>query len=74
MHGEKDEHFVMDLKQVKTKLAKIDKKVDANKIFDYSHKEGTKVKTGKKQKKEDPNKMQMSFYNLRSKKYTKENK
>jgi 6-pyruvoyl-tetrahydropterin synthase len=74
MHGEKDEHFVMDLKQVKTKLAKIDKKVDANKIFDYSHKEGTKVKTGKKQKREDPNKMQMSFYNLRSKKYTKENK
>jgi 6-pyruvoyl-tetrahydropterin synthase len=74
MHGEKDEHFVMDLKQVKNKLAKVNKKVDANKIFDYSHKEGTKVKTGKKQKKEDPNKMQMSFYNLRSKKYTKENK
>jgi 6-pyruvoyl-tetrahydropterin synthase len=74
MHGCDEEHFVMDLKQVKTKLAKIDKKVDANKIFDYSHKEGTKVKTGKKQKREDPNKMQMSFYNLRSKKYTKENK
>ena len=64
----------MNIKQVKTKLAKADRKIDANKIFDYSHKEGTKVKTGKKQKKEDPNKMQMSFYNLRSKKYTKENK
>ena len=64
----------MDLKQVKNKLAKVDKKVDANAIFDYSHKEGTKVKMGKKPKKEDPNKMQMSFYNLRSKKYTKENK
>ena len=74
MHGEKEEHFVMNIKQVKTKLAKADRKIDANKIFDYSHKEGTKVKTGKKQKKEDPNKMQMSFYNLRSKKYTKENK
>jgi 6-pyruvoyl-tetrahydropterin synthase len=74
MHGEKDEHFVMDLKQVKNKLAKVNKKVDANKIFDYNFAEGKKVAMGKKPKKDDPNKMQMSFYNLRSKKYTKENK
>ena len=74
MHGEKEEHFVMNIKQVKTKLAKADKKVDANKIFDYNFAEGKKVAMGKKPKKDDPNKMQMSFYNLRSKKYTKENK
>ena len=73
MHG-CDPHFVMDLKQVKNKIAKTDKAVDANDIFDYSHKEGKKVKMGKKPKKGDGNKMDMSFYNLRSKKYTKENK
>jgi len=74
MHGCKDEHFVMNIKQVKSKLSKEDKKVDANKIFDYSHKEGSKVKMGKKPKKGDSNTMDMCFYNLRSKKYTKENK
>jgi 6-pyruvoyl-tetrahydropterin synthase len=74
MHGEKEEHFVMDLKQVKNKLAKADKKVDANAIFDYSHSEGKKVKMGKKPKKDDPNKMQMSFYNLRSTTYKRDNK
>ena len=44
MHGCDEEHFVMNIKQVKNKIAKTD------------------------------NKMDMSFYNLRSKKYTKENK
>ena len=47
MHGEKEEHFVMGIKQVKNKIAKLDKKVDANAIFDYSHSEGKKVKMGK---------------------------
>ena len=74
MHGCDEEHFVMGIKQVKNKIAKLDKKVDANAIFDYSHSEGKKVKMGKKPKKDDGNKMDMSFYNLRSKKYTKENK
>ena len=70
-----DKHFTMDLKQVKQKVAKTEKKVDANKMFDYSHKDGKPVKVAKKKKgTEDPNKMQMSFYNLRTKTYTRENK
>ncbi len=66
------EHFVMNLKQVKNKIEKKEKAVDANTLFDYKFKEGSKVRFGKKQKKKDPNTMQLSFYNLRSKKYQKE--
>lgn len=67
----KVKHFTMEIPQVKNKMDKIESKLDIDTIFDKSG--GKEVAIGKKSKKKDTNKMQMSFYNYKSKKYKKEN-
>ena len=69
---DKVQHFVMEIPQVKKKVEKEEKPIEVDNIFDKSG--GDKVKMGKKSKKKDQNKMQMSFYNYKSKKYKVENK
>ena len=62
--------FVMSLGPVKNKILNKEKPIDENKIFDFSWKQGEEVKMGKKEKKEPRDqKMDMSFLNIRSKRY-----
>ena len=66
----------MDLPKVKAIIDKKQKKIDADSLFDFQFKEGGKVRMAKKKKKDkDPNKLDMSFYNIGgSKRYKKENR
>lgn len=64
-------HPVMEIKQVKNKVEKKEKKVEVEKIFDKSG--GKTVAIAKKVKKKNEQDMDMSFYNLRQKSYTKGN-
>jgi len=64
-------HYVMSIKQVKNKVEKKEKKVEVEGIFDKSG--GKTVQVGKKVKKKNQQDMDMSFYNLRQKSYSKDN-
>ena len=64
-------HPIMEIKQVKNKVEKKEKKIEVEKIFDKSG--GKKVAVAKKVKKKDNNDMDLSFYNLRQKSYIKGN-
>jgi len=64
-------HPVMSIKQVKNKVEKKEKKVEVETIFDKSG--NKKVAVGKKVKKKNNNDMDLSFYNLRQKSYSKDN-
>ena len=62
--------YVMTLEPVKNKILGKEKPLDEGKIFDFSWKQGDPVKMGRKEKKEPKDqKMDMSFYNARSKRY-----
>jgi|TARA_R110001606_G_scaffold59566_5_gene141394 hypothetical protein len=62
--------YVMSLEPVKNKILNKEKPIPESKIFDFSWSQGEPVKLGKKEKKEPKDqKMSMSFYNIRSKRY-----
>ena len=65
-------HFTMEIPQVKNKVEKTEKPIEVDSIFDKSG--GKKVQMAKKSKKKNMNKLQMSFYNFKSKKYKVDNK
>ena len=62
--------YVMSLKPVQQKITKSEEKPKEESIFDFSWKQGEKAKMGKKEKKAPKDhKMDMSFMNVRSKRY-----
>jgi len=64
------EHWVMKRPQVIKKILKKEEPPDEKKIFDFSFTPGGEVKMGKKEKKKASDQgLQMSFYNIRSKRY-----
>ena len=62
--------YVMSLDAVKKKILKKEEPLTEDKVFDFSWKQGEQVKMGKKEKEEPKDqKMDMSFYNVRQKRY-----
>jgi len=62
--------YVMSLTPVRNKIMKTEEPPDEKKIFDFTWKQGQPAKMGKPEKKQPKDhKMDMTFMNVRSKRY-----